>query len=272
MSVESKLNLIGVIGGLSHESSDGYSASIHNFINQELGGHNNAPYVQFDINFAEVRHYMDDDGWGAISRLLSDAAASLVSIGAQYVGMASNTVHKVAPDIISRIGSEHFIHIGDCIAERCLERIEVNHALWSESRTDCQSHRVLLLGTLETMTKDFIKSRLERRNLEVVVPRQKDMQTLDELIFQQLCRHNKVNLETRDWYLNMILDMLDEAQPDVVVLGCTELSLLYNEEDLTKRLEVSAADYGPIAVVDSKQAHIIGLAQAALGQWQVSDL
>lgn len=108
--MDSILHTVGVIGGLSHESSDGYSAGIHNLVNQALGGLNNAELIQRDVNFAEVREDMLAGDWEDVGYYLANVADSLTFIGAEYVAVASNTIHKIAPTIEARIGLS-LIHI-----------------------------------------------------------------------------------------------------------------------------------------------------------------
>ncbi len=265
------LHAVGVIGGLSHESSDGYSAGIHNLVNQALGGLNNAELIQRDVNFAEVREDMLAGDWSGISGFLSNMADSLTFIGAEYVAVASNTVHKIAPMIEARIGGDRFIHIADCIGQRCVELIDGNRAKYPKMYSKDEPRRVLLLGTLETMEGDSIRSRLEGYGLEISIPGQLERTVLNDRIFNEFC-HGEITDDAQKWYLHMIQDALTLQPVDAVVLGCTELPLIYCEAELQKLLAMLQANGDrPLSVVDSKQAHIAGLAKACLGQWKVSD-
>jgi len=264
--------MVGIIGGLSHESSDGYSAGIHDLVNQALGGLNNAELIQRDVNFEEIHEDMLAGDWDGIGFFLSNVAESLTYIGAQYVAVASNTIHKIAPDIEARIGADRFIHIADCIGQRCVEVTDQHHTKWPEMYDEAEPRRVLLLGTLETMAGDFIQQRLQKYDLEISTPGALDQSILNDKIFSELC-HGEVTEDTQKWYLHMIQDALSLQPVDAIILGCTELSLLYNEFDLAHLTSVlNANGERPLAVVDSKKSHIIGIAKACLGQWTVPTL
>lgn len=269
--MDSILTMVGLIGGLSHESSDGYLKGIHALVNSELGGLNNAEIIQRDVNFAEVREDMLAGEWDEIGYYLSNVAESLITIGARYVAVASNTIHKVAPYLENCIGAGKFIHIADCIGRRCVREIEQNRTRWPEFYQADEPKRVLLLGTRETMVGDFLRQRLEHYDLAIEVPDSLSMRVLDDRIFGELC-HGEVKEEAQKWYLHMLHDCLTAQPVDAIILGCTELSLLYDEFNLAHRLEVLKANNDrPLAVIDSKQAHIAGIAQACLGQWKGSD-
>lgn len=270
--MDSILHTVGVIGGLSHESSDGYSAGIHNLVNQTLGGLNNAELIQRDVNFAEVREDMLAGDWEDVGYYLANVADSLTFIGAEYVAVASNTIHRIAPTIEARIGSDRFIHIADCIGQRCVELIDGNRAKYPNAYSKDEPRRVLLLGTLETMEGDFLKDRLKKYDLTVDTPGSLDASILNDCIFSELC-HGKITESTQKWYLRMIQGILTVQPVDAIILGCTELSLLYDEFNLAHLTSILNSNGDrPLSVVDSKQAHIAGLAKACLGQWKVSDL
>lgn len=265
--MDSNLVMVGVIGGLSHESSDGYSKGIHTLVNQALGGLNNAELIQQDVNFAEIREDMLAGDWEGIGKYLSNVAETLTYIGARYIAVASNTIHKIAPAIESRIGKDRFIHIADCIGRRCVTEIEKNRTKLPGFYEENEQKRVLLLGTRETMTGDFLRTRLEEYDLSIETPDEVNMHILDDRIFGELC-HGDIGEDIQKWYLHMIQDALSGQPVDAIVLGCTELSLIYDEFNLAHRLEILQANAGrPVAVIDSKQAHIRGIAQACLGQW-----
>ena len=269
--MDSNLKIVGIIGGLSHESSDDYSKGIHVLVNKALGGLNNAELIQYDVNFAEIRKDMLGNQWGKIGHYLGDVAESLTMIGAQYVAVASDTAHKIAPDIEDCIGKDRFLHIADCIGQRCIREIDQKRALCPELYGPNEPKRVLLLGKMETMTGSFLHARLEGYKLAIYTPDRTNMKLLDNYVSNELY-HNIILEETQKWYLGMIKDMLSQNPVDAIILGCTELSLLYDEFNLAHRLEVLEANGDrPFAVIDSKQAHIIGIAQACLGQWKGSD-
>lgn len=269
--LDSTVKLVGVIGGLSHESSDGYSKGIHEIVNRALGGLNNAELIQYDVNFAEIREDMLAGDWEGIGSYLAGVAETLTYVGAQYVAVASNTIHKVAPEIEARIGADRFIHIADCIGQRCVAEIEQNRTRCPEFYNADDPKKVLLLGTRETMTGSFLRERLEKYGLIIETPDEVSMRMLDDRIFNELC-HGEVGEEIQKWYLHMVQDTLNGQPVDAIVLGCTELSLIYDEFNLAHRVDMLQANgHRPFAVVDSKQTHIMGIAEACLGQWKGSD-
>lgn len=262
------MKMVGVIGGLSHESSDGYSKGVHDIVNRKLGGLHNAHYVQRDVDFEEIRQDMLAGKWDDIGYFIGTLAKALIEFGSDYVAVASNTIHKIAPDIEAFIGKEHFIHIADCVGWRCSEEIEANREQHPQYYDD-DVKRVLLLGTKETMTGDFIRQRLENYGLTVDVPSRLDIEDLDAKIFNELC-HGIVNRQTRNWFSFMLKDILSRRPIDAIILGCTELSLLHDASDLANTLDLLQANGDrPLAVIDSKMAHIQGIAEACLGQWTV---
>lgn len=269
--MDSNLVMVGVIGGLSHESSDGYSKGIHEIVNRTIGGLNNAELIQQDVNFAEIREDMLADDWVGIGEYLSNVAETLTYIGARYVAVASNTIHKVAPAIEARIGEDRFIHIADCIGRRCVVEIEQNRMKYPEFYNADGPKKVLLLGTRETMTGSFLRERLEEYGLIIETPDEISMRMLDDRIFNELC-HGDIGEDIQKWYLHMIRNALNGQPVDAIILGCTELSLIYDEFNLAHRVDMLQANGNrPFAVIDSKQAHIMGIAQACLGQWKGSD-
>lgn len=262
------MKMVGVIGGLSHESSDSYSEGVHNIVNRKLGGLHNAHYVQRDVDFHEIRQDMLSGKWDDIGYFMGTLAKALIDFGADYVAMASNTIHKIAPEVEAFIGRERFIHIADCVGWRCAEEIEANREQHPQYYDD-DVRRVLLLGTKETMVGDFIKQHLEDYDLTVVVPSLSDMEELDAKIFNELC-HGVINRQTRNWFSFILKDILSRRPIDAIVLGCTELSLLHSASELANTLELLQANGDrPLTVVDSKEAHIQGIAEACLGQWKV---
>lgn len=259
--------MVGVIGGLSHESSDDYSAGVHRLVNQTLGGLNNAKYLQLDVNFAEIREDMLAGKWSDIGYFLGCTAKALTEIGAQYIAVASNTIHRVAPSIEEFIGPEKFIHIGDCIGQCCIAEIDENREQNPQFYDD-DTKRVLLLGTQETMAGDFIEQKLRKYGLLVSTPNLDNARKLNTIIFDELCK-GKIKQKSQIWYLNMIQETLNRRPVDAIILGCTELAMLYNECDLSRHIEGSGANNDlPLAVIDSKRAHIQGIAEACLGQWK----
>lgn len=245
--------ICGVIGGMSYHSSSKYPRIIHDAVNQALGGHNCADLMTRDVNFQKIREKMTSDDWRLIGQQMAEIAKWMVDGGAARVAIATNTVHKVAGQVTAEIGEDHFLHIGDSIARQCQKQ----HA-----------QKVLLLGTAETMSGDFIRGRLEQNGLEVVTPQLAVQHVLNDVIFDELC-HGKVKEESLEWYYSVLKNMLATNPIDAIILGCTELSMLAKPFELSHTEELWQYNHGqPFTVIDSTEAQIAAIVQVCLGEWQ----
>lgn len=178
----------------------------------------------------------------------------MVKGGAERVTIATNTVHKVAEQVMERIGERHFLHIGDCITAHCYNQ---------------RVQRVLLLGTKETMSGNFIRGRLENGGLDVIVPDLIIQKELDRIIFRELCR-DSVRPGTVKWFHAMLSKMLREYAVDGVILGCTELVMLsakLKEQDLFQLQQCNRCCRQPVIFIDSAEAQIAAITQVCLGKW-----
>lgn len=163
-----------------------------------------------------------------IEKELCDKAKKLENIGADIIVIATNTMHKLADKIQENINIP-ILHIADCVAKECVKQ---------------KIKRVGLLGTRYTMTEDFLKKRLIKNGLDVYVPNQeKDINEIDRIIFKELCI-GKIEDNSKEYYINVINKMIKEFGIEGVILGCTEIEMLIQQEDLK------------IPIFDTTQAHI----------------
>lgn len=219
---------IGIIGGMSYESSLHYYERINNIINNKLGRLNTAEIIMYSVNFESIEPYMRQSNWEMIEKELCDKAKKLESIGADIIVIATNTMHKLADKIQKEINIP-ILHIADCVAKECLEQ---------------NVRRVGLLGTKYTMTEDFLRNRLIRNDLEVYVPEQENIvNEIDRIIFKELCI-GKIENRSKEYYIKVINNMIKKFAIEGIILGCTEIEMLIKQQDIE------------IPIFDTTQAHI----------------
>ncbi len=210
------MKTIGLIGGMSWESTVTYYRHINETIKQQMGGLHSAKIILYSVDFHEIERLQHDGDWEGAGKLLADAARSLESAGAHFLVLCTNTMHKVAPAIEDAIGIPLF-HIADPTA------LEIQHAGCSV---------VGLLGTRFTMEQDFYRDRLrERYGLKVLVPPQEDRDLVHRVIYEELCL-GKVVPESRLQYQRVIADLAMQGA-EAIILGCTEISLLVDQRNST---------------------------------------
>jgi aspartate racemase len=239
MNTTDTLRTIGVLGGMSSESTIAYYRGIDRGINDALGGHAAGDLVIRSVNFGDIERFIRTEQWEQAGEYLAAAAAELEAAGAEFVVMATNTMHKVAPVIIDAI-SVPFVHIVDVTAEAIDEDgIET----------------VGLLGTQTTMEASFYRDRLADHDIDVVVPDSSGRETVDKIIFEELT-DGVVRAASRGNYLE-IIDGMVAAGAEGVVLGCTEIEMLVEQAD---RPEVPLFDTTALHV---KRAVELGLGEAS---------
>ncbi|ACJ31213.1 Aspartate racemase [Shewanella piezotolerans WP3] len=167
----------------------------------------------YSVNFDEIEKLQHEGDWDATANILSQAAISVEKAGADFILICTNTMHKVAPEIEANI-TIPILHIADATAESLLD-----HGI----------KKVGLLGTRFTMEQDFYKGRLtEKYNIEVIVPEQSDRIEIHEIIYKELCR-GVIRDDSRDRYIQ-IIDELRAQGVEAVILGCTEIALLIQQQ------------------------------------------
>ena len=207
------MKTIGLIGGMSWESTVPYYQIINKEVKNRLGGLHSAKVILYSVEFDEIEKCQSNGDWEKSGDILGNAAKGLEAAGADFILICTNTMHKVAPQIQSMIHIP-IIHIADATAEE-LEK--------------CQIRSVGLLGTKYTMTQEFYKQRLIDRGIDVVIPDVEDIDVVNDIIFQELCI-GKINEESRKKF-QKIIDSLKDKGADGVILGCTEIGLLIHQAD-----------------------------------------
>ncbi|MBQ6540301.1 MAG: aspartate/glutamate racemase family protein [Oscillospiraceae bacterium] len=230
------MKTIGIIGGMSYESSIHYYQRINDQVNARAGGLTCAELIIYNVNFGVIREHMLNGRWDEIGTELSRIAKVLEDAGADCVAIATNTMHKLADRVQSNIGVP-LIHIADCVAAKCKA---------------AGVSKVALLGTRYTMEQNFLSDRLRANGLEVAVPaRAEQIAEIDRVIFDELCK-GEVKDSSRDYFLSVIAEMEKDFGIGGVILGCTEIEMLIKQKDLS------------LPVFDTTQAHIDSLVDIAL--------
>ena len=207
------MKTIGLIGGMSWESTIPYYKIINEKIKDELGGLHSAKIVLYSVEFDEIEKCQSSGDWDKSAKILGDAAKKLELAGADFVLICTNTMHKVAPQIQEAIKIP-IVHIADATAD-ALERAKISD--------------VALLGTKYTMTEDFYKSKLIKRGLNVIIPEPSDIETINSIIFNELCLG--IIKEDSRLEFKRIIEKLERKGAKGVILGCTEIGSLVREED-----------------------------------------
>ncbi|HBZ26520.1 MAG TPA: aspartate racemase [Rikenellaceae bacterium] len=209
------MKIIGLIGGMSWESTLTYYKIINEEVKRLLGGFSSARCIIYSVNFDEIEKLQRADKWEESGRLLNEAAKSLERAGADLFILCTNTMHKVGAQIVEGVNIP-FYHIAEMTANEIVAK---------------NIGKIALLGTIYTMEGDFYKSKLIERGLEVIVPEKEDRETVNRIIFGELCM-GRIEADSRQQYLNIISKMVEQGAQGVI-LGCTEIGLLINRNDLT---------------------------------------
>ena len=225
------MKTIGLIGGMSWESTSTYYNLINEGIKQNLGGLHSAKIAMYSVYFDEIEKLQRQGGWQETASLLGDAAKSVEAAGADFLLICTNTMHKVADEIGSSV-SIPLLHIADATAQQ-LSKDEMK--------------RVGLLGTRFTMEQDFYKKRLhENHGIEVLTPEEADRQVMHDIIYKELCL-GIINDESRELVLK-IIDSLRKQGAECIILGCTEIPLLVKQKHTEVPLYDTTAIHAGAAV------------------------
>lgn len=199
---------IGIIGGISWESTAHYYSALNEGVKERLGGLHSASILLWSVDFAEIEAFQRAGDWARAGEIFAGIAANLEQAGAECILIAANTMHKVA-DYVTGAVSIPLLHIGDATAQ----------AVLAAGKT-----RVLLLGTRYTMEEAFLRDHLEQRGLEIVVPDQGDISDVNQVIYEELCLGI-----VRDESRQRLLDVVERNKRngiEGVILGCTELAMI----------------------------------------------
>ncbi|WP_444891093.1 aspartate/glutamate racemase family protein [Microbulbifer sp. DLAB2-AA] len=207
---------VGLIGGMSWESTQLYYRLINQGVNRCLGGLHSAEIILYSVDFYKVEKLQRSGNWDEAGYLLAQAAKALEAAGADCILICTNTMHKVADQVTASVGIP-LLHIADAVAEVLL-RDKVN--------------KVGLLGTAFTMEQDFYRKYLqEKYGINLIVPTAADREIVHRVIYEELCK-GKVEVASKQQYLR-IIHSLSAQGADGVILGCTEIGMLVSQEDVT---------------------------------------
>lgn len=207
------MKVIGLLGGVSWESTQHYYRAINLGVREILGGLHSARIILYSLDFADIAELQERNDWQKIAAILIEAAHSLEAAGADVLLLCTNTLHNVVPDIEPHLHIP-ILHIADATADAL--------------RADGIQH-VGLIGTRYTMEQPFYKSRLEQHGISVAVPDQAGKAAIQNIIFNELCL-GIINPDSKQQLLDIIAQ-LQSSGAQAVVLGCTELALLVKPED-----------------------------------------
>jgi aspartate racemase len=231
------LKIIGLIGGMSWESTVTYYRQINETIKHRLGGLHSAKIVLYSVDFHDIERLQHAGDWEAAGAMLAEAARSLEAAGSDFLVLCTNTMHNVASPIESAV-TIPLLHIADPTAG------EIKRA----------GHLTVgLLGTRFTMEQAFYRDRLsERHGLQVIVPTEEDRDIVHRIIYEELCL-GVVLPESRSEY-RRIMENLASQGAEAIILGCTEISLLVSQKD------------SPVTLFDTTAIHARAAAEEALAQ------
>jgi len=207
------LKIIGLIGGMSWESTATYYKIINETVKEKLGGLHSAKCILYSVDFQEIEECQANGNWEKSGEILGEAAYNLEKAGADFIVICTNTMHKVVNQIKEKI-SIPILHIAEMTAEKILEKGLKN---------------IALLGTKYTMEQDFYKSKLIEKGINVIIPDKNDIEIINEVIYDELCL-GTINSDSKKKFLE-IVDKLRNKGAEGIILGCTEIGLLIKNED-----------------------------------------
>lgn len=228
------MKTIGLLGGMSWESTVIYYQIINEVIKSKLGGLHSAKVVLYSVDFSEIEQFQVNGEWDKSAKVLSTAAQSLEKAGADFIAICTNTMHKVVPQIQKRIGIP-IVHIAEATAG----------SLQNQGIT-----KVALLGTKYTMTQDFYKAKIEDAGIQVLIPHEQGIELINRVIYEELCL-GIVSEPSKQEYLR-IISTLEQQGAQGVILGCTEIGLLIQQKDIA------------LPVFDTTEIHATKAAMLAL--------
>lgn len=220
------MKTLGLIGGMSWESTALYYTLLNQAIRKQCGGLHSAKLILHSVDFHEIEVLQRENRWQEAGEELARIGQSLEKSGADCILLCTNTMHKVA-DAIEGVLSVPFLHLADTTADTILARGET---------------RVGLLGTSFTMEEDFYRMRLEQRGIEVLVPEKEARAAVNRVIFDELCCGKVLDL-SREMYMREIARFQEQAAQSVI-LGCTEIGILVSESQ------------SPLPLIDTTVVHV----------------
>lgn len=227
------MKTIGLLGGMSWESTEHYYRLINEATREALGGLHSAPVAMFSVDFQEIEEYQRTGNWEATARILAGRAAQVEAAGAELLVICTNTMHKVADEVSAAIDIP-LLHIADATAGTI---------------KDAGIATAGLLGTRFTMEEDFYKGRLAQHGLDVIVPPEDDRRIVHRIIYEELCL-GRINEASRNEYLRIIED-LSQQGAEAVIEGCTEIGLLVQQQHTRVRLFDTTRIHAECAVAEA---------------------
>ncbi|MCF6409806.1 aspartate/glutamate racemase family protein [Pseudalkalibacillus salsuginis] len=225
------MKTIGLIGGLSWESTSEYYRIINEQVRSELGGVHSAKCLLYSFDFEEIVRLQKSGAWDMATAKMVNAAVTLERAGVDLILICTNTMHKMAEEVQSNL-SVPLLHIVDATASKI-----------KEAGLDC----VGLLGTKYTMDKDFYKDRFQmKHDIKVITPDEEDKEMVHNVIFNELCQ-GKTLQHSKERYLEVI-ERLRERGAQAVILGCTEISILIQQSDTSMKLFDTTSIHAKTAV------------------------
>lgn len=210
---------IGLLGGMSWESSANYYKIINKEIKRQLGGLHSAKIVLNSVDFEPIEQLQHKGDWAGTAEILATEAKAIEDAGADFLLICTNTMHKVASDIEKYI-SIPIIHIADATAQTLIKD---------------GVKKVGLLGTAFTMEQDFYKGRLKDKfDLDVIIPNEQDRNVVHNVIYQELCQGITKESSKRE-YLKIMHSLVNNGA-EAIILGCTEIAMLINQKDIETKL------------------------------------
>ena len=230
------MKTIGLLGGMSWESTQSYYAAINRGVKEQLGGLHSAKIAMYSVDFAQIEKLQHAGDWPQTAQILAQSAKRIEAAGADFLLICTNTMHKVAPQIQAQLNIP-ILHIADATAQ----------LLQADGVT-----KVGLLGTAFTMEQDFYKGRLsEKFNIEVLVPDAQQRKLVHNVIYSELCL-GEIKAGSRQAYLEIVDDLFKRGA-QAVILGCTEIALLIDQNHTkvplydTTKIHANAAVHAALA-------------------------
>lgn len=228
------MKTIGLIGGMSWESTVTYYQVINRVAKEKLGGFNSAKCLLYSVNFDEIEKCQVSGNWQKSGEILHEAAVALKKGGADFVVLCTNTMHKVA-DIITKDLDLPFLHIAQTTAD-----VMKKHNIT----------KTALFGTKFTMQQDFYKSVLIQNGIEVIIPDENDIALINDVIYNELCM-GEIKERSKQEFLR-IVEIMKQRGAQSIILGCTEIGLLLQQKDTDVKLFDTA-------LIHAEQAALLAL-------------
>jgi len=228
------MKTIGLIGGMSWESTQSYYQLLNQGIKNKLGGLHSAKIVLVSLDFAEIAMLQQQQDWPQMAEILIKAAKQVEAAGADYLLICTNTMHKLAEQVQAAV-TIPLLHIADAVGENLIQH---------------NFKKVALLGTQFTMEQDFYKQRLaDKFAIDVLIPDAQGRETVHRVIYDELCK-GIISPESKAEYLT-IIDDLTQQSAEAIILGCTEIALLVQQSDTSIPLLDSTALHCAMALENS---------------------